>query len=143
MCRSLEYHSRNSCEVTALVLLDLSSAFDTVDHATLLQVLEKWFFVEGSALIRFQSYLYDHSQVFCANEKSSKAIQVNCSVPHGSVLRPVEFISYTRDITEIFKHHHVGYHLFAVNKQCYKSVAPSEVDPACDCLRVVADVHQW
>jgi len=120
--------------VTGLVLLDLSSAFDTVDHATLLQVLEKRFLVEGSALMWFQSYLSDRSQVFRANGRDSKAIRVNCSVPQGSVLGPVEFISYTGDVTDIFERHHIGYHLFADDKQCYKSVAPSEVDLARNCL---------
>ena len=48
-------------KVTALVLLDLSSAFDTVDHTILLNVLERRFLVEGSALAWFQSYLCDRS----------------------------------------------------------------------------------
>jgi len=65
-------------------------------------------------------------------------------VPQGSVLGSVEFISYTGDVTDIFERHHIGYHLFADDKQCYKSVAPSDVDLARACLRAcVADVHQW
>jgi len=125
-------------DVTALVLLDLSSVFDSVDHAT-----QQRFFIEGSALMWFQSYLSDRSQVFRANGKDSKAIRVNCSVPRGSVLGPLEFISYTGDVTDIFERHHIGYHLFTDDK-CYKSVAPSEVDLARACLRAcVADVHQW
>jgi len=92
----------------------------------------------------FQSYLSERSQVFRANGKDSKTIRVNCSVPQGSVLGPVEFISYTGDVTDIFERHHIGHHLFADDKQCYKSVAPSEVDLARDCLRAcVADVRQW
>ena len=77
------------------------------------------------------------------HRKDSKAIRVNCSVPQGSVLGSVEFISYTGDVTDIFERHHIGYHLFADDKPCYKSLAPSEVDLARACLRVqacVADV---
>ena len=48
-------------EATLQLLLDLSSAFDTVDHATLLLVLEQQFFIEGSALMWFQSYLSDYN----------------------------------------------------------------------------------
>ena len=66
----------------------------------------------------FQSYLSDRSQVFRANGKDSKTIRVNCT--QGSVLGPMEFISYTGDVTDIFERHHIGHHLFADDKQCCK-----------------------
>jgi len=87
--------------VTALVLLDLSSAFDTVDHSTLLTVLDRCFGVRESAMDWFLSYLSDRTQT-CANGVMSEPIAVTCSVPQGSVLGPVLFISYTKDVTPIF-----------------------------------------
>ena len=85
--------------VTALVLLDLSSAFDTVDHDILLSVLEKRFGIDGVALRWFQSYLQDRSQTFVVNGNSSTTHRVDCSVPLGSCLGPVEFITYTESVT--------------------------------------------
>ena len=49
-------------QVTLLVLLDLSAAFDTIDHATLLRRLETSFGIEGKALEWFSSYLSNRSQ---------------------------------------------------------------------------------
>jgi len=68
-CAERYPYAADEGKVTALVLLDLSSAFDTVDHTTLLNVLERRVLVEGSALAWFQSYLHDRSQVFRANGK--------------------------------------------------------------------------
>jgi len=68
--------------VTALVLLDLSSAFDTVDHSTLLTVLDRRFGVRESVMDWFSSYFSDRTQTFCANGVMSGPIPV--SVPQGS-----------------------------------------------------------
>ena len=82
--------------------------------------------------------------MFRANGKDSRVFTVNCSVPQGSVLGLLKFISYTDDVTSIFERHCVGHHLFADDKQCYKSVFPSEVNLARDSLRdCVADVRDW
>ena len=53
-------------EVTALVLLDLSSAFDTADHSTLLNVFHRRFGVQESVMDWFMSYLSDRTQTFSA-----------------------------------------------------------------------------
>ena len=101
-------------EVTALVLLDLSATFDTVDHSTLLDILHHRFAVEGKPLLWFKSYLTNRSQSFSVEGIQSKSIVVDCSVPQGSVLGPLEFISYTEDVVEIFIRHLVRHHLFAL-----------------------------
>jgi len=60
----------------ALVLLDLSAAFDTVDHLTLRVVLQRRFGIRGLALQWFTSYLSDRTQVFCMNGTESQPISV-------------------------------------------------------------------
>jgi Reverse transcriptase (RNA-dependent DNA polymerase) len=84
--------------LTALLLLDLSAAFDTVDHRCRLNVLKQRFAVDGSALEWFRSYLSDRTQTFTVRDDRSATNSVNCSVPQGSVLGPVEFITYTEDV---------------------------------------------
>ena len=91
----------DSGEVCALVLLDLSSAFDTVDHDTLLRVLTHRFGVNGPALTWFSSYLSGRTQAYHHDDLQSQPYAVGCSVPQGSVLGPQEFIAYTEDLVEL------------------------------------------
>ena len=82
-------------QVCALVLLDLSAAFDTVDHDTLRQVLSRRFGVQGSMMAWFDSYLTNRTQTFQFGTNQSGPHRVDCSVPQGSVLGPQEFTAYT------------------------------------------------
>jgi len=113
-------------EVTALVLFDLSSAFDTVDHSTLLTVLHRRFGVEESAMDWFTSYLSDSTQTFRLNDEMSSSIPLTCSVPQKSVPGLILFISYTHDVPLVFQRHQVNYHLYADDKQAYGSVYTRE-----------------
>jgi len=73
-------------QVSALCLLDLMSAFDTVDHALLLTCLQRSFGVEGGCLAWFTSYLSGRSYCVVINGVASHVIHVMCSVPQGSFL---------------------------------------------------------
>jgi len=114
----------DSGQLVQLVLLDLSSAFDTVDHDYLLTILRNRFTVEGRAMDWFQSYLSERNQTFTAADSHSNPIAVNCSVPQGSVLGPIQFISYTEDVAELFNRHSVNFHLFVDDKQLLCSTWP-------------------
>jgi len=61
-------------EVTALILLDLNAAFDTVDHGTLLDVLHRRFVVEGIPLLWLNSYLTNRSQSFSIDGVQMKSV---------------------------------------------------------------------
>ena len=75
-----------SGNVSVLVLVDLSSAFDIVDHAILLEVLEKRFGVAGGALSWYCSYLSERTQTYKVGSQLSGTFLVYCSVPQDSVL---------------------------------------------------------
>ena len=74
-----------------LVLLDLSAAFDTIDHDTLFVILEKYIGITGSALQPLKSYFSDRSQRVLINDGMSGVANIMCGVPHGSVLGPLKF----------------------------------------------------
>ena len=71
-------------QVMAVVLLDLSAAFDTVDHQILLDILSNNFGISGNALKWYQSYLSDKSFTVVINGKSSEKKNLTFSVPQGS-----------------------------------------------------------
>ena len=85
-------------EVCALVLLDLSSAFDTVDHDTLLRELTHLFGVNGRALTWFSSYFTGRTQAYHHDDQQSQLYAVDCSVPRGSILGTQEFTTYTEEL---------------------------------------------
>ena len=82
-------------EATALVLLDLSAAFDTIDHSTCLSCLQDWFGVGGSALKWFSSYLTERYQAVKIGYTLSDLQKLLFGVTQGSVLGPLLFSLYT------------------------------------------------
>ena len=94
--------------------------------------LQRRFGVCGSALQGFTSYLADWTQVLCMNGSETHPIPVQCSVPQGSVLGPVKFISCTEDVGSVSNQHGVRHHLYADDKQAYVDVcqAPQEIATA-------------
>ncbi len=87
------YHPDRGC-ISLLVLLDLSAVFDTIDHNILLNRLENFVGISGSALAWFKSYLSDRHQFVAVNEEVSYRSQVQYGVPQGSVLGPLLFTLY-------------------------------------------------
>ena len=113
----------------------------------------------------FISYLSDHSQIFRVDGCDSvlfpvnfKApvqhlwcfinmniiIIINCSVPQGSCLGPVEFVSYTEDVVDLIQRHRADFCLFADDRQLYISATVTEVQTT---LRRLSDfitgVTRW
>ena len=120
-----------------LLLLDLSAAFDTVDHKILLQRLSCRFGIDGKALCRFKSYLENRKQVVNVKGATSCSKDLRCGVPQGSVLGPILYVLYTSTLSDIVRSHGLSCHFYADDTQLYCSfklhdqVASAQVIESC------------
>jgi len=104
-------------QVTLLALLDLSAAFDTVDHHILLDRLQSAFFVRGPVIDWIQSFITNRSQtVSFAGDTSTESV-VTSGVPQGSVLGPILFLLYVADVTDIVLRSGLNVHSYADDTQ--------------------------
>ena len=100
-------------EPTALPLLDLSAAFDTIDHNILLGYLISWFGFGGTVLKWFASYLSDRCQAVKIGSTLSELSKLIYGVPEGSVLGPLLFSLYTTPLSKIIRlHPHIKFHFY-------------------------------
>uniref|UniRef100_A0A3P9KR35 Reverse transcriptase domain-containing protein n=1 Tax=Oryzias latipes TaxID=8090 RepID=A0A3P9KR35_ORYLA len=136
--------SADSGRHTVLVLLDLSSAFDTVDHQILLDRLRDLIGLSGSVLHWFSSYLSGRNFSVMANHKMSQSADLLCGVPQGSVLGPVLFLLYMIPLGKIIQDFSdVSYHLFADDIQLYCSFKPSETHKLDFLMNCLMQIKQW
>jgi len=87
--------------VALLGLLDLSAAFDCVDHNILIDRLSQTFGIRNDALAWLSSFLCGRTQTVFFNGLSSSIHNLDCGVPQGSVLGPLLFILYTSEVEKI------------------------------------------
>ena len=106
----------NRQEVVLLVLLDLSAAFDTVEHSVLISRLSTSFGIRGTVLEWFVSYLSGRSQRVSLSGKCSESLQLNQGVPQGSCLGPLLFTLYASKLFEVVKRHLPSVHAYADDK---------------------------
>jgi len=132
-------------DVCALVLLDLSAAFDTVDHQHLLNVMHDRFGIRGPAHDWFASYISGRSQTVTVSSQCSLPASLVCGVPQGSVLGPVNFIMYTEDLVSLIENvPAISSHLYADDTQLLMSSSPDGVTVVCRVLgQCVHDVQAW
>ena len=137
---------------TCLVLLNLSAVFDTLDHDTLLNHLEKRFKITGVILKWIESYLSDRSQAVVLNNEDgetvmSNRIRLSMGVPQGSVLGPLLFTLFTTPLGNICRQYNQDFHLYADDTQLYASFIASSDESRESCMikinSCVAEISNW
>ena len=111
--------------VTLQVLMDLSSAFDTVDGDIMIRRFEMSFGITGTELQWLRSYLPGRSQHVIVNGERSESLNLPFGVPQGSCLGPLLFTLYSSKLFEVIKPHLPEAHAYADDSQLYLSFKPN------------------
>lgn len=134
----------NRKQVSALILLDLSAAFDTIDHSILLNRLSTSFGVSDSALSLLTSYLSCRTHSVLIGQESSATLSLTRGVPQGSVLGPLLFTLYTTPISHIIDSLCLQFHLYADDTQLYLSFVSSDAEQSlCRLSSALDKVFSW
>ena len=114
-------------EVTMLVILDLSAAFDTIDHNILVHRLRNRYGVGGTALNWFKSYISERTQAVIVNDIESMTKPIKFGVPQGSKLGPILFNSYIAPISKIAKANGIIDEKYADDQQLILAFKPNNI----------------
>ena len=139
-------------EIMCLVLLDLSAAFDVIDHQKLLARMELRFGLSGTVLKWIKSYITGRSQKVVigdlnSNGAESGSTKLDQGVPQGSVLGPICFTWYTCPLGDICRSHGIYAHFYADDSQIYMTFKPSrsgDKDTVISKLEAcIEDIREW
>ena len=130
--------------VSILSLLDLSAAFDTIDHSILVRRLAETFGLSGTVLDWFKSYLDERTQFVVIDGIESKKIRLQYGVPQGSVLGPVLYTMYTQPLGDVIRESNLNYHMYADDTQLYQATSLAHIDTLAENVQsCIENIYAW
>ena len=127
-------------------MLDLSAAFDTIDHDILLSRLCNVYGITGNALGWFRSYLTGRIQRVVIEDSVSVDQELDFGVPQGYVLGPTIYCMYTKPVSDIIQRHGLSHHSYADDTQFYMTMDHSNNDWRDGLTRIelcVSEIREW
>ncbi len=134
--------ARTASKSSLLIFLDLSAAFDTVNHQIPVSTLLRKGISE-TALQWFDSYLSDRSFKVSWRSYVSKSQHLATGVPQGSVLGPLLFSVYMASLGSVIQQHGFSYHCYTDDTQLYLSFHPDDLTIAARISACLADISCW
>jgi hypothetical protein len=137
------YRAIGNHNPTLLIALDISAAFDTIDHLTLINRLEQTFGISSVALDWILSYLSGRSQFVRLGNCTSAPHPCPSGVPQGSVLGPLLFTLYISPVANVISSFGISHHQYADDTQLYSAIDRASFTQASvlDCCATA--VHRW
>lgn len=124
-----------------LVLLDLSMAFDTIDHGILLDRLSCSVGISGKVLDWFASYLSNRKHCVSINNFKSTFSPVYYGVPQGSIFGPILFSIYMLPLGDIVRRYGIPFHCYADDTQLYLPVKPTDLSVLRSLQACLTDIY--
>ena len=111
--------------VSLVALLDLSAAFDTLDHSILFRRHEITFGISGNVLKRFCSCFTTISICHCSTSNTCPLLY---GVPQGFVVGPVLFTLYSQSLSDAINLHNCSFHKYADDTVVFQSGQPEKFE---------------
>ena len=147
ICKALNdlFVTRDSGESSVVILLDLSAAFDTVDHGIFLYRISHTFGVNGTILSWFDSYLTGRFQTTKVGNAMSSDTPLSVGIPQGSVLGPLLYTIYTSPLCNVIDSYNLNHVMYADDISIYSSLTftSSSCDIDNKLTLCMAHVRDW
>ena len=135
-----------TCSSTILLMLDLSAAFDTIDHDILLSRICNVYGITGNAFDWFRFYLTGKIQRAVIEDSVSVDQELDFGVPQGPVLGPRIYCMYTKPVSDIIQRHGLSHYSYADDTQLYMTMDHSNNDWRDGLARIelcVSEIREW